>query len=168
MHSNRLILAILAMAAGGVLGAALGCGPAYKPLPYAPKAAVAPKPLVCHDGIGHVDGNKPWILGGNCCCTPTEENYKRHVALGTIDKNVTYDQYLALYKEKGIVTDLDHKGCGDLCAKGPHVVLGGHCMATPTPGTWMYERVTYGPHTLPGADEAVSREAGPFVAPNKK
>ena len=33
-----------------------------------------------------------------------------------------------------------------MCSHGPHVTLGGHCMATPTPGTAMYEKVTYGPH----------------------
>ena len=125
-----------------------GCGPAYRPLPYTPVADEASlKILACHDGVGHIAGNKPWILGGTCCCTPTPENYALHVAQGTIDRTMSYEQYLALYKARGVVTDLDHKGCGNLCDHGPHVLLGGRCMATPTPGTLMYERVTYGPHT---------------------
>jgi len=129
-----------------------GCGPSYKPLPYLPKPAQPPQVMACHDGIGHIAGNKPWILGGNCCCTPTPENFAMHQAQGAVDKSMTYEQYLALYKEKGIVTDLNHKGCGNFCSQSPHVTLGGRCMATPTPGTWMYERVTYGPHTPPGQD----------------
>jgi len=142
----RTIALLIGLAAGVILASAIGCGPSYKPIPYMPKAALAPKPLACHDGIGHVAGNKPWILGGTCCCTPTPENFAMHVAQGTIDKTMTYDQYRALYKQRNIMTDLDHKGCGNVCPCGPHVLLGGRCMATPTPGTYMYERVTYGPH----------------------
>lgn len=138
---------LLAMVGVAALGLSAGCEAPYRPLPYAPKAPVAPKMLACHDGVGHVQGNKPWVLGGTCCCTPTRENYERHVADGTIERSMSYEQYLALYAGKGVATDLDHKGCGNLCQKGPHVLLGGKCMATPTPGTWMYERVTYGPHT---------------------
>lgn len=122
-----------------------GCQ-AHKPLPYVPKDATAPPVLVCHDAIGHAEGNKPWILGGNCCCTPTRENYDAHIAAGTLEESMTYEDYLQLYKEMGVATDLDHTGCGNLCEQGPHVVLGGSCMATPTPGTRMYEQVTYGPH----------------------
>ena len=147
----RLTALFIAALAAGLLVA--GCRPAYRPAPYLPKPAQAPPPLACHDGIGHIQGQKPWILGGTCCCTPTPANHALHLAQGTLDKAMTYDQYLVLYKEKGIVTGLDHKGCGNLCAQGPHVLLGGKCMATPTPGTAMYERVTYGPHTPLGADD---------------
>jgi hypothetical protein len=153
-----LILATLAVAGAGLLAAG-GCGPSYKPLPYRPKPLQAPPILVCHDGVGHIKGNKPWILGGTCCCTPTPANFALHQQQGTIDKAMTYEQYLALYKEKGIATDLNHKACGNVCSHGPHVVLGGRCMATPSPGTWMYERVTYGPHTPLTSDEAQRRGA---------
>jgi len=136
----------LAVAIGALVILAIGCEPKRKPLPYVPKAAAAPEILICHDAVGHIPGHKPWILGGNCCCTPTRENYDRQVAEGTIPRDLSYEAYLDLYKQRGIVTDLDHKGCGNLCKWGPHVVLGGRCMATPTPGTWMYEAVTYGPH----------------------
>jgi hypothetical protein len=143
----------------GALVLAAGCGPAYKPVPYMPKAAQAPQPLACHDAIGHITGNKPWILGGNCCCTPTQANFALHQAQGTVDKGMAYEECLALYKAKGVVTDLDHKGCGNLCNRGPHVVVGGKCMATPTPGTWLYERVTYGPHTPLTSGDAKAGES---------
>ena len=146
-----LIIAVAVLAAG--------CGPSYKPIPYMPKAAQAPQPLACHDAIGHTKGNKPWVLGGNCCCTPTEANFALHQAQGTVDKGMAYEAYVALYKAKGVTTDLDHKGCGNLCDHGPHVLVGGRCMATPTPGTWMYERITYGPHTSLTGDDARAREA---------
>jgi len=150
---NRRTFSIVLLAAAGV--ALLGCEQPYRPLPYVARPAATPPILICHDAVGHITGHKPWILGGNCCCPPTRENYNLHVAQGTIDKSMSYEQYLALYREKGIVTDLDHKGCGNLCPQGPHVVLGGRCMATPTPGTAMYQRVTYGPHVLlTGADAA--------------
>lgn len=125
----------------------LGCGPDYKPMPYVERDNSNLKPLVCHDGIGHIDGNKPWIMGGNCCCTPTKENYELQVRQGTIDKSVSYDDYLNMYRGKGVVTDLDHRDCNNLCKYGPHVTMGGKCMATPQAGTANYRVVTYGPHT---------------------
>ena len=152
---KRIRVGVMVLAGCAAVMAAAGCEPKYRPLPYVPKAAVAHKPLVCHDAIGHIRGNKPWILGGTCCCTPTRENYDLHVEKGTIPRSTSYQQYLALYTERGVVTDLDHKGCGNLCDHAPHVVLGGTCMATPTPGTPMYEQVTYGPHKqlVPGGGE---------------
>ena len=159
MHSRtRIGLVLAAMVAAG-LAALAGCGPSYKPLPYLPKSIEAPPVLACHDALGHVAGNKPWILGGACCCTPTPENFALHQAQGTLDKTMTYGQYLALYKEKGIATDQDHKGCGNFCPQGPHVTVGGRCMATPAPGTWMYERVMYGPHTPLAEDGQVKTKS---------
>ena len=143
------------------------CVAPYRPLPYVPKAAKSPQPVICHDAIGHNARNKPWILGGKCCCTPTRANYQQHVAAGTIDPNMSYEAYLKLYNEKGIVTDLVHRHCGNLCSHGPHVTLGGKCMATPTPGTWMYEQVTFGPHggitygQAPAASAATSKQGAP-------
>lgn len=150
--------AFLLLIGGAVLLVATGCGPAYRPLPYVPKAAVAPPITACHDAVGHVKGMKPWILGGTCCCTPTRENYRLHVAQGTIPRDMSYDQYLALYKERGIVTDLDHKNCGNLCDHGPHVLAGGRCMATPIPGTPMYEAITFRPHQPLVASETAANE----------
>jgi len=156
------ILPVLVAAGACVLAA--GCGPSYKPLPYMPKAAMAPQPLACHDAIGHITGNKPWVLGGTCCCTPTQANFALHQAQGTVDKGLAYEAYVALFKAKGVTTDLDHKNCGNLCDHGPHVLVGGKCMATPTPGTWIYERVTCGPHAPLSADDARAKETE--VAPH--
>lgn len=124
----------------------MGCGPDYKPVPYVERDNSNLKPIVCHDAIGHIEGNKPWIMGGNCCCTPTKENYELHIKHGTIDKSVSYEDYLAMYQSKGIATGLDHSGCNNLCKHGPHVTMGGKCMVAPQPGTPNYRVVTYGPH----------------------
>ena len=157
MTLRSAILPVLVAAGACVLAAGCG-GPSYKPLPYMPKAAMAPQPLACHDAIGHIAGNKPWVLGGTCCCTPTQANFALHQAQGTVDKGLAYEAYVALFKAKGVTTDLDHKNCGNLCDHGPHVLVGGKCMATPTPGTWIYERVTCGPHTPLSADDARAKE----------
>lgn len=116
----------------------------------APKISLNMKPYTgpalkyCNDAVGHVPGAIPWILGGTCCCTPTLQNFQRAQAEGTIDPDMTYEAYLELYRAQGIVTDLDHKGCNNRCDKGPHVVFGGKCMTTPTPGTDNYEEVISG------------------------
>lgn len=141
-HPSKTLNALLVC---GLL-LACGCESSYKPMPYQAKSPQAPQVATCHDAIGHQAGNKPWILGGNCCCTPTQQAYTRGVQEGTIAASMTYEQYLDLYKKAGVVTDLDHKACGTWCSKGPHVTMGGKCMATPTPGTPMYEKITYGPH----------------------
>ena len=163
----KFVLMMALVAAGTLLAA--GCGQPFRPLPYQAKSVQPPPILACHDAVGHVAGNKPWILGGKCCCTPTPAHYAQHIQQGTIEKSMTYEQYLALYKEKGIVTDLDHKRCGNLCAQGPHVVLGGKCMATPTPGRGYYERVTYGPHAPlvggGGPSEQATRSPPPMPGP---
>lgn len=126
------------------------CETPYRPVPYVAKPRTAPVQLICHDAVGHVRGSRPWVLGGTCCCTPTRANYELHRSDGTIDAALSYDEYLGLYRDRGITTDLDHRACGNLCANGPHVVLGGKCMSTPVPGTAFYERVTYGPHEPAG------------------
>lgn len=125
--------------------AVFACQAPYRPFPYVPKDGLAPAPLICHDGIGHIRGNKPWILGGNCCCIPREDNYALHVSHGTIAASVGYAQYLQKYQARGIVTDLDPEGC-----IGLHVTLGGKCMTTPIVGTMMYEYITFGPHSAGG------------------
>lgn len=68
----------------------------------------------------------------------------------TIPEGMTYDEYLQLYKDKGIITDLDeeYRNNNCRCELGPHVVFGGHCMITPTPGTLTYEEVTSGTQTV--------------------
>jgi hypothetical protein len=120
----------------------IGCGIKVKP-----ERSLTPPPVVyCHDGIGHIPGSKPWILGGTCCCTPTPEMFDTYRAENTVPEDMTYDQFLQLFKDKGIITDLDleYRGSNCRCEQGPHVVFGGHCMVTPTPGTRLYEEVTAG------------------------
>ena len=114
-----------------------------------PSSPISPRILHCCFATGHVKGAVPWILGGTCCCTPTRAKYDVHVTEGTMPTNMTYEMYLGLYAQRHITTDLDHVGCNNLCADGPHVVLHGHCMATPVCGTPNFEKVVFGiPATL--------------------
>ncbi len=120
----------------------LGCAPKVMP-----KRDVTPPPVqYCHDGIGHIPGYKPWILGGRCCCTPTEEMFAVYMDEGTVPDTMTYGEFLSLFSDRGIITDLDveFRGSNCRCEQGPHVVFGGNCMVTPTPGTLVYEEVTAG------------------------
>lgn len=106
----------------------------------------APPIAYCHDGIGHIKGFAPWILGGKCCCTPTESRFQSYKEEGTVPEDMTYQQFLQLFADKGIITDLDveYRGCNCRGELGPHVVFGGKCMVTPTPGTLTFEEVTTG------------------------
>jgi hypothetical protein len=125
--------------------AVVGCVAGGMPAPSSTVRALTPAPAVyCHDGTGHTAGATPWILGGKCCCTPTRAMFDVHQAEKTVPADMTYEAYLKLYADKGIKTGLDHAGCNNRCADGPHVVFGGKCMATPTPGTENYEQVTRG------------------------
>lgn len=106
----------------------------------------SPELAYCNDITGHVEGNKPYPLGGDCTCTPDEEHYTVLQEEGSISENISYDEFLGMYRSQGIVTDLNesHEGDNNMCDLGPHVVMGGSCMATPTPGTLNYERVVSG------------------------
>jgi hypothetical protein len=139
--SDRWWIAVLA---GALVSMAMaGCAPKI-----VPKRSLTPPPVAyCHDAVGHISGNKPWILGGNCCCTPTKERFAGYQQEGTVPGIMTYEEFLQLFKDKGIITDLDieYRGCNCRDAQyGPHVVFGGHCMVTPTPGTKVFEDVTAG------------------------
>jgi len=138
---DRWLVVVLALVLAGMLVA--GCGVKVKPK----RSLTAPPIVYCHDAIGHVKGNIPWILGGKCCCTPTEERFARYKQEGTVPDTMTYDEFLRLFKDKGIITDLDVDHRASNCAEsdyGPHVVFGGRCMVTPTPGTRTFEEVTSG------------------------
>lgn len=106
----------------------------------------APPIEFCHDGVGHIEGHAPWILGGKCCCTPTKSQFQSYMQEGTVTADITYDQFLQQFAVKGIITDLDvdYRGCNCRGELGPHVVFGGKCMVTPTLGTMMFEEVTTG------------------------
>lgn len=110
------------------------------------RSAKAPPIVYCHDGVGHIKGVAPWILGGKCCCTPTESRFQSYKEEETVPESMTYDEFLQLFADKGIITDLDaeYRGCNCRGELGPHVVFGGKCMVTPTPGTLTFEEVTSG------------------------
>ena len=112
-------------------------------VPYAPRPDAKPVPVYCFDSVGHMPGAKPFVLGGTCCCTPSEAvvgDYKQH---GHVPQDMTLQQLIALYERDGIKTALDHYGCNNLCKWGPHVIKGGKCMAPPTPGTYNFEEVRF-------------------------
>lgn len=111
--------------------------------PYVAKKETPPPIKYCNDYTGHTKGSKPFILGGTCCCTPTQKLINAYHA-DRVCLDLDLDGLIALYKEKGIKTALDHQGCNNLCQWGPHVVKGGKCMVTPTPGTKNYEEVVTG------------------------
>ena len=110
-----------------------------------------PEIVYCFDTVGHKPGAKPWILGGTCCCTPSEEVLADYMAHGHVAEDMTLEDLIALYEEKGIKTALDHGGCNNMCLWGPHVVKGGKCMVPPTPMTQNYEEVFSG--EFPELDE---------------
>lgn len=114
------------------------------PQPHMMKA-LAPAPFVtCTAATGHTPGTWPVVLGGTCACAPTESTLRDYQAHGRFLAE-SLAQLVQFYRDRNIVTDLDHRDCNNLCASGPHVVLGGRCQATPTPGTINYERVHSGP-----------------------
>lgn len=111
--------------------------------PYLAKNENPPAIKYCNDLTGHIKGTKPFVLGGTCCCTPTQSLLDAYRADGfCLDMDL--NALIALYSEKGIKTSLDHKWCNNLCKWGPHLVKGGKCMSTPTPGTKNYEEVVSG------------------------
>ena len=110
------------------------------------RSTEAPDAVYCNDMTGHFPGAKPWILGGTCCCTPTEEMFQIYQSEGTIPAGMDYRAFLQEFSKKDIVTDLTpgYKGSNNYDDHGPHVVLGGHSMVTPVPGTYNYECVVAG------------------------
>ena len=113
------------------------------PPPYVPTWREKPVQAHCFDGVPHIKGSKPWVLGGVCCCTPTDELMaKLHADGQCLDLNT--QQLIDLYHERGILLATDHQHCNNLCPAGPHVTKGGKCMVPPTPGTRNYEEVITG------------------------
>ena len=97
----------------------------------------------CFDGVPHIAGSKPWVLGGKCCCTPTDDLMRKLHADGVCE-DLDVDGLISLYEDKGIRLRFDHTGCNNMCEYGPHVTKGGKCMVPPTPGTRNYEDVITG------------------------
>jgi len=140
-YARWIVLALLPLFAAGCAG-----GGMMMNRPAAPAQPVYTL-VHCHDGTGHIAGAVPWILGGKCCCTPTRAMFEVHQSEKTVPADMTYEAYLKLYADKGILIGPGHAGCNNRCASGPHVVFGGKCMAAPTPGTQNYEQVSMGPRT---------------------
>jgi hypothetical protein len=128
-----------------LLGAALAlAGCETPPGPFVPKAAVAPEVTYCNDNTGHKAGAKPWVLGGKCCCTPSDELMTQLHKDGFCQGQSAEDLRDA-YRKAGIaLRGPDHNWCNGLCSSGPHVVMGGKCMCPPTPGTQYAEDVALG------------------------
>jgi len=130
-----------------LVGPLMGCAPkpgAFVFTPYSAKSLPAPEVKYCFDTIGHKRGTYPFILGGTCCCTPTQKLLDIYHEDGFL---LDYDleRLLAEYRKRGIVIrHKDNRMCNNCCDKGPHIVFGGHCMVPPTPGTANFERVAHG------------------------
>ncbi|HOB73542.1 MAG TPA: hypothetical protein PKG54_03355 [Phycisphaerae bacterium] len=125
------------------MGPFLLTGCAKPPPPYVLLHQEPPKLAHCFDGIPHIKQSKPWVLGGQCCCTPTDELMAKYHADG-VCTDLDTAGLIDLYRQKGITLAIDHKDCNGLCENGPHVVKGGRCMAPPTPGTREYEEIVTG------------------------
>jgi len=115
--------------------------------PFSAKLETPPPVKYCNAAIGHITGTKPFIIGGTCCCTPTQALVDQYHKDGFL-LDMSLNDLLKLYADKGIKTDYDHKHCNNMCPNGPHIVFGGHCMATPTMGTPNFEAVVTGVHLL--------------------
>ncbi len=136
---DRSILG-LGVLAVSILIALWGCGPTVKVVAEKSKPFDALPAVACCSATGHSPDNIPFILGGNCFCTPSHRLIEAMHSAG-YHLDIDHRKLVKMYKDAGIVTDLDHRGCNNLCDKGPHVAFGGKCMATPMPGTRNYERV---------------------------
>lgn len=114
------------------------------PGPYVPKARVSPDVVYCNDHTGHKQSSQPWVMGGSCCCTPSDALMDQLHKDGFC-QGMTAEDLAAQYKAAGIaIYGPGHDHCNGLCDRGPHVVLGGKCMCPPTPGTGYYETVITG------------------------
>jgi len=102
----------------------------------------------CNDYTGHVPGTMPFVLGGTCCCTPTQELIDAYHRDGLL---LDYDlgRLKELYRSLGIKTADDHRDCNNRCKWGPHILEGGRCMVPPTPGTQHFEEIITGRFRLP-------------------
>jgi hypothetical protein len=135
---NSVIFSIL------VLAAVVFAGCQQPPGPYVPKSAIAPEVVYCNDNTGHKSENKPWAMGGNCCCTPSDELMAQLHRDGFCE-GMTVEDLAGLYQKAGIsLRGPDHRWCNGLCPAGPHVVLSGKCMCPPTPGTAYCEKIVAG------------------------
>ena len=116
-----------------------GC---QKPVKFQPRSLDSPKMVNCVSTSGHFEGNKPFIIGGNCYCNPTYKMYNVWQKEGYF-KNKTFKEVKKMYTKKGYSLSDGNKrnNCYD---EGKHAALGGKCLVPPTPGTKLYEKVVSG------------------------
>ena len=147
LHKQSHIRIALTLIITAVLS---GC--AARQVPFESKTLEKPKPVHCFDAVGHMPGTKPFIFGGTCCCTPTPELMEQYHRDGFL-LNMQYEDLVRAYQERGIqLESVSHTGCNNLCEHGPHVVKGGKCMASPTPGTVNFEEVRFGTRYVTAKD----------------
>lgn len=146
---------------GLLVGIALlgGCVASQVQVPHSVRSPAKPKPTYCFDTVGHMNGSKPFIVGGTCCCTPTQELMDKYHAEGLL-RDMQVKDLLLLYENAGIKTALDHHGCNNLCKWGPHVIKGGKCMVPPTPGTYNFEEVRFGIRYVPSTKTGAKQTTG--------
>jgi hypothetical protein len=106
--------------------------------PYVAKNIAAPEIVHCFTTIGHKRGTFPFILGGTCVCTPTQELMEAYHSDGFV---VDYDLHRLIqeYERRDIV--LEHENgwqCNNQCK------FGGKCMVSPTVATQNFENVATG------------------------
>ncbi len=129
-----------------------GCPPQEKHQmrlrPFRSKGERPPAVAYCNDHTGHVAGSRPFVLGGTCCCTPSQELADAYHRDGIL-LEYGVGRLKDLYRGLGIKTARDHRDCNNRCSWGPHVLQGGKCMVPPTPGTQHYEEIITGRFALP-------------------
>ena len=126
------------------------------PPPFVPKSIDPPGIVHCNDHTGHKDGAEPWIMGGTCTCTPSQELMERLHADGFCI-GMSEADLRAKYQQAGInLRRPGHMRCNGLGEGGLHVVLGGKCMCPPTPGTEYYENVVTGKTAVIQEKEIIS------------
>lgn len=105
-------------------------------------AQIAREILHPNDVTGPIVGTYPYVLGGTCTCTPTQEVLETYQAGGYL-LGLTLQGLLDIYTAEGIVfaplparretTDTYH-----------HILRGGRLLYTPVPGSDGFEQLTYG------------------------
>lgn len=111
--------------------------------PGAPQWALAGRVLYANDRTGPsgADGDAlPYILGGTCVRTPSEEVLSYYQAAGNLT-DFTLADLRELYRLEGIALTRTDPGFG-----GRHVLEGGVSLATPLEGTAGFARLFCQPH----------------------
>ena len=127
------------------------------PGPFVPTSAIAPDVVYCNDCTGHKPGTQPWIIGGTCCCTPSQELMQQYHADGFC-QGMTAEDLRKMYEEAGIVlASPECQFSNGLGPGGHHVVMGGKSLIPPTPGTEYYEMVVTGQRP-PGSRQQTAKK----------